>query len=689
MEQTTTYLGERGHKAGDGMLHGPVWIAAMAFAQAPIFGAAKLLVAHLLSAGFLSLLAVSMASLAGRIGARPLPTALAGALGPVTYVLSTGLMTDLPMVALFTASVALALRGVERDRLPSLIGAGVLAALAGATRYHGVAAIPLLLVLPLFLRPVRARYFLPGFVGLFGFAGLLTCLLTVTGRWDIFRATGQMAAIEIDRTQCLLATVCAIGGALIGYVPGILIAAPRIGRALLARRVVATMALAGAGLGLYSAWLAPQVARLTPPGANLWLQWALFALGGVALGLGLVPFLPFGRRGESSKFQVRPGLLAWLCLWFGGFAIAAWLTVPFGSVRYVLPVVPGLLLLAGWLATNLLSARLHALCAGVSVAFGLAAATADYRSAAVYPELARFVSEREASDWESGETWIWGEIDFRWYLERDVGLRILAGDSTEPQPGDRILKSMMVATASPNDGTSGGYRLHPELIRRMQSGLQREYNDPFPVRIHSSWAGAGFYGAQAGFLPFSFTTATRDILQVWDVVGGNPFFANFELARRETFTEPQVAGGNLRVQRFLAHPEQAQHLALSLTFPGRVTYDEVPIPSDAELSFELAEHSRVWSFEEPGPPVMARVRIDGEPVFEQRSDARREESQRGWQSIRVDLSRFAGQTVSLAFEAEALPLVEPMPESLEPALAERLQKYVLLGFGEPRLESSP
>ncbi|MHC4378235.1 MAG: hypothetical protein ACYS26_16665, partial [Planctomycetota bacterium] len=117
LEHGTEVLGIEGYyqgnvqRVGEGVLHGPVWLVCLAIAQLSIFGEAWELIAHLFSAGFLALLGVSVASLAGRVGAPPVATALALCLGPAPLVQAGWLMTDLPMVAPFAASIALAERG--------------------------------------------------------------------------------------------------------------------------------------------------------------------------------------------------------------------------------------------------------------------------------------------------------------------------------------------------------------------------------------------------------------------------------------------------------------------------------------------------------------------------------------------------------------------------------------------------
>ena len=681
LDQATTYQG-RPISAGQGVLHGPVWLSALALAQAPLFGERWLTVAHLMSAGMLALLAVSLTSLAARLGARPLPTALACALGPAPLVLATGVMTDLPMVALFCASLALAVRGLERGETPTLLLAGVVGALAAGTRYHGAAIVPLLAVLPLLWGPFRWRGLLPATVALAGFLAMLVGILAFTGGWDVLRATDELGSLKIDRTQCLLALVCGLGGALGGYLVVVLGAAPRWVGTLRGQPLRVLLLAGGLAFGGWCAWRAPQVSRIVPPGPNHALQWVLFLLGGAASGLGLAPLVRVRLVSAYRVWRAEHGRLAWIALWTGGFAVAAWLTVPFGSTRYAVPAMPGALLLCGVVATRLAGPGLHAAAALCCAALGLAAATADVRAAAVYPRMADVVAERADDDWSTGTTWIWGELGFRWYLERTAGLEVLPGDSTAPRPGDRVLKSMRLSTASPDDGSSGSYRLHPDVVRRLRPGAQLDFADPFPVRVHSSWAGAGFYGADGGFLPFSFASPLRDTLQVWDVEGEHPFFGRFDAAFLES---ADVPGARIGVDRFLAHPDQEMHLAVAIQFPGRITFPDVEVPPGGVLALEVAEHSRVWTFAEPGPGVIARVRVDGEVLAERRLDARRVEADRGWQPLRVDLSAHGGRRVPIAFEAQAQPLAEPLPDGA-PDIAER---FVVCGFAGLTFEVAP
>lgn len=690
-------------RVGEGVLHGPVWLLCLAVAQLPIFGESWEWVAHLFSAGFLGLLGVSVASLAGRVGAPPVATALALCLGPAPLVLAGSLMTDLPMVALFAASLALAMRGAHTGKTRELIAAGVLGALAGLTRYHGLSIVFLLAALPLLWEANRWRRWIPLGVCLAILGAFFSATLLGTGQVDAQRASEGLALAEIDRHACLLSLLGALGGVslatLIGLLPGAL-GALRKGSVGLSP-FVAILGAVGLGLGLWQTALSFDVAPVPVEGVNRALQWLILPLGAVLLAVAARPWFSPGILLRKPEWRERYGAWAFMALWLGGFSVAAWVTVPFGSTRYALPALTPLFLLIFMWAGRHLRGPWPAFAALLSAGLGFAAAEADRRAAEVYPLYAEAVSERVQAGgaWSEGTTWIWGEIDFRYYLERTAGLPILPSASSEPVAGDRVLKSMIVCTASPNDGSSGAYTLHPDVVQRLEGGPIERVTpagvEPFtgarpepiegdyPLRIHHSYAGAGFYGHHAGFLPFAWSRMPHDQFQVWRVTGSNPFLESFELAQRESQRYgPEVTGGaemagNITVERFLADPDQEQRVAVQILLPGRITWEQVPIPENAVFEAWVAEHHRLILEEIPGPPVTVRVRVNGEVVAQLDSDIRRGDPT-GWRKLTADLSAFAGQSVQLSFES----LDQPMPDGSRDPLPK-----ILTGFAEPRIRS--
>ena len=677
LDRETVYQGEQ-HFARDGIFHGPVWLVLLGLAQQLVDG---LLLGHLLQAAFLALTAAAIASLAARLGAPPVPTALALVLSPAPLVLSGALMTDLPMVALFSAALAVFVRGVATGSTKSLWLAGLLGLAAELTRYYGLAILPMFLVGPFLLGPFRRKNLLPFAVSLGGFLAYTVVTRVVFGQADSTRATGALAGIaQIDREGCLLATACTLGGSALVWLVGALLAPGRTLRGLLGEPVKLSLCLLGLALGVTFALTAAGARDPQPKGINIGVQWVCFLLGGVLLLAALRPWFDVARmRGGLASWRKGRGFEAWVGLWLAGFAFAAVVAVPFGSTRYCLPALPPLFLLAGLFAARHLPRAAAWIAVIVSAVLGVLCAEADRRAARVYPEYAEEIAAAlgEGGELEGRKAWIWGELGFRYYLERTAGLEILPTSSNEPAAGDVILRSG-ICTASP-DGRTGTYRLHKDLFPRIAPipGAERVFEDDWPVRIHNPYAAAGFYGRPAGFLPFAFSTVPHDRMQLWRAEDVNPFFESFDAARKESFGPRHVAGGNIKIQRFPVAPTIEARNAISIMFPGRVTWPSVPVPESSRLSVFVGEHSRVWQTpDEEWLPARVRILVDGEVTAERELRARAEPADRTWTPLVVDLDAWGGRSVAITFEVEVLREPgDPVPEL--PA--------VLVGFGDPRL----
>ena len=713
LQETTIYQGGI-ISAGEGILHGPVWINTLSFCLG--MGENGIYWAHWVSALCLALLGLSMASLAGRLGLPPLAVALLVVLSPVPLVLSGNLMTDLPMLAFFAAALALGLRGLERDSLWALIGAGLLGAIAALIRYHGVAVVPMLLAMPLAWPrarfggrgDVRARlqlkHFVPFALALVIFAGFLLRTLVLKGQADAARAVNALDAIEgIDRTACWLAAAAAMGGTLLGMSAGWLAAPRKLVQVFRERGGMVALGL-GLVVGIAACWVAESRHAIQPVGLNLALQRTLLVLFGVGLMLALRSFwqgqqrvLPEALKG-FARWRENHGEFLFLMFWLIGFLVAAWVTVPFGSTRYALPAMPAVVLYAALFAKRNLGNR--ALWAAVVPMglIGLGAAVADLHAAEVYPRFAKEVAEAKSKDPSIGDLWIWGELDFRWYLEEEPGLQdanqgrkpqILPVTSNAPKPGDRVFKSAICTAGS--DGLSGAYRLNPKLVQRMKSEGIRVYEDSWPIRIHNSYSAAGFYGAQGGILPFAWAssapkevlglegTVPHDRIQTYKIDDANFFLANFHLAQIETTKVKSLPSGNIHVEPFLvSHGVELgieQKPAILVVYPGRATYPDIAVPADAQtLELFVAENDRTAYVDGPGGIV--RVRINGDIRWEATIDSRRNAEERKWFPVSIDLTAYRGQSVAIAFEVE----VGPWPGA--PALLPS-PPLTCFGFAEP------
>ena len=692
LQETTIYQGGI-ISAGEGILHGPFWIHTLALCLG--MGANGIYWAHWVTALCLALLGLSMASLAGRLGLPPLAVALLVVLSPVPLVLAGNLMTDLPMLAFFAAALALGLRWLERDSMWALIGAGLLGAIAALIRYHGLAVVPMLLALPLAwprarfaLRgDVQARlklkHFVPFVLSFVFVAGFLLRTMILKGQADAGRAVNALDALEgIDRTACWLAAAAAMGGTLLSMSLGWLAAPRKLVQVFRERGGLVALGL-GLGLGITACVVAESRHATHPIGLNLALQRTLLVLFGIGLMLamrslwqGQQRVLPEGLRG-FARWRENHGEFLFLMFWLIGYLVAAWMTVPFGSTRYALPAMPAVVLFAALFAKRHLGQRTLWAAVLPMGLIGMGSAVADLRAAEVYPRFAQEMAEIKAADPTIGDLWIWGELDFRWYLEEEPGLQsanqgrppqILPVTSNAPKAGDRVFKSAVCTAGS--DGLSGAYRLNPLLVQRMKSEGIRVYEDDWPIRVHDSYVSAGFYGAKGGILPFAFAhaapaevlglegTVPLDRIQSYKIDDANFFLSNFHLAQIETTTEKSLPSGNIHVEPFLvSHGVELgieQKPAILIVFPGRATYPDIAVPANAQtLELFVAENDRTAYVDGPGGIV--RVRINGSVKWEATIDSRRNAEERKWFPVSIDLTEYQGQSIAIAFEVEVGP----------------------------------
>ena len=226
-------------------------------------------------------------------------------------------------------------------------------------------------------------------------------------------------------------------------------------------------------------------------------------------------------------------------------------------------------------------------------------------------------------------------------------------------------------------------------MQRKNHESEVRFDDPWPIRVHNPYVGAGFYGASGGILPFAWASAHTDAtlepgatvphdrIQILSVSDVNPFLSTLHLARKETTDEVTASGGNIRGEPFQIAYGVEQKNGVGMIFPGRVTWDRVPVPASvSRLELFVAEHSRVEFME--GPGAIVRVRLNGQVAFETTIDSRRVESDRHWFPVAVDLSAFQGAEVDITFESVAAPWPDRPADATGPA-----PTYV--GFAEPRL----
>jgi hypothetical protein len=227
-----------------------------------------------------------------------------------------------------------------------------------------------------------------------------------------------------------------------------------------------------------------------------------FAGGALLLVEALWP-APGATRSVGSGERDGAFLAAWLLLAIGG----ALFLLPFGTARYMLPVLPPLsiLLVRRFWEHDSGVPRVRS-AAGLVVAQGLALSlvlgAVDEEFAERYRDFA--VQVRES--YPRRNLWFVGEWGFRYYMSQAGGRYLKSSDDT-PQPGDIVVRPFM----------AGMHEISPSLLARTALVEQRRLPSSWPIRVMNFEAKAGYYSVHWGYLPWAVSNAPLDVVDVFEV----------------------------------------------------------------------------------------------------------------------------------------------------------------------------
>jgi 4-amino-4-deoxy-L-arabinose transferase-like glycosyltransferase len=435
--------------------------------------------------------------LARNFCSRPALAALTTLFTPVFLISSTTVMCDVMMLAFWIWAVALWVEGMERDDVWRLGGAGLLVALAALTKYYGVCLIPLLAAYGLMEKRRWGRWA----------AGLLIPLTALCAYQWVTRALYGYALLSEATDYAKFAkgffgeaginsglTALTFTG---GCLAVVIFFAPLLWRA----RVLAAFA----GVTILT------VVALSLGGILLrnfnWLQglglalvelqiivWTIGGLGVLALAVADV----LGRRDARSWLL---GLWVW-----GTFLFAALFNWTVNG-RSLLPLAPAVgILIARRLEQTALSGRKTwprrvMICLAAGAALALLVTRADFSLATAARQSAQQVCARYGS---SGKTlWYQGHWGFQYYMEA-LGATALDIKHSRPRAGENLVLPLNNTSLFPPK---------PET-----ASLREVIVVPGP-RLLTTWsggAGAGFYAATRGPLPFAFNHVPPEDVAIYD-----------------------------------------------------------------------------------------------------------------------------------------------------------------------------
>lgn len=422
---------------------------------------------------------------------------------PAFVVNAQTLMTDIPALAFLLISVALYCQGIENRTAVLMFGGGVVMTLAVFTSYQSVAFIPLIAwyaVQQGRLGTVTVASLSVPLIALIAWFGM------VYSRYDIFpilrsaiASHGADISSEISRglTIGTLAGKAVYMSAAIGASSFAAEAVYRIRRGVSWRYAAALLLLAAVVFGI-------ALSRTSYPLHQTALL-ALFVAGGIIVMIECVRLAVFDRRGREAK--VRLFLMTWIIM------VMAYnlFLMPFGSMRYLLPALPAIVMLLlgaapeplprGW--RTLLERAVLTLAVIVAVA----SAYVDYQYADTYRNFAEEAALFRQDKGMKCTMWYLGEWGMRYYMDKN-GAQYLFRMSKEPKKGDYVVTAMMPRQWQPL----------PQVTERLTLYATREYNLRLPLRLFNIRSNAGFYGHYWGLLPFSFSHEPLESFEIWEVV---------------------------------------------------------------------------------------------------------------------------------------------------------------------------
>jgi hypothetical protein len=463
-------------------------------------GAGKEWIYHSISLIFPLLAVISFYSLSRRFLSRPLWGTLLFACCPVLLVMEHNLMTDVPNLSFWLASVATFLHASEKDSIRAYAASSLFQFLAMFTSYTSLALTPLLGFYHYrSSRKARGWIFLsvPFILMIIWFAS--SCIHY--GRFLLIQTVSFVHAGEAWSIWKLAVKF----GAILQY-QGWLTIFPAFLLAVFVCSLHRFLLLPAAMASIAATYFASP--------RYLLLDRIVYALG-VLIGLALL--YRFAAMLLCRRTRSLPGS-GWtdtqrqfLCCWYFGVIAFCMLVYVDGSARYILPLLPPVVLCfcgiieAGGFASciRFLSHRRKPVLLYTAILFsavwGLALSHADFEFASIYPRAAHDFAPIACRE----ESYYGGEWGFRYYFGR-AGFRQMPPND-QPLPVGSLLVRPAVALP---------YELGREALagsRRMQL---RKYKVKNPLRLLDVYGTAGFYSTYWGKLPFSFSSESLETIEV-------------------------------------------------------------------------------------------------------------------------------------------------------------------------------
>jgi hypothetical protein len=247
------------------------------------------------------------------------------------------------------------------------------------------------------------------------------------------------------------------------------------------RVVIGILSISAAGL-LSVLWTWPSMSY------RLWF--VVLASSGIGL------LILFATRARRPIHGQKPLGLGFLLLWLPATLLFFLFFAEMMSARYLLLVLPPLFLVV----CEGISGRIAIVATAATLVLSCALAVADYRLVNSYPH---WIAQNIVPLEEQGfGVWNAGESGLRFYLEK-TGAPTLEESDVRPRGAELVIKQ-----------GSFRYSLSKEVAPLLVHVCRTNILDAYPIRTLSRDAGAGFHDSRFGVVPFIFSTAPLDYLEI-------------------------------------------------------------------------------------------------------------------------------------------------------------------------------
>lgn len=409
---------------------------------------------------FSAICGAMMYLLARRFVHHPLVSAVLFAATPVFMTSATGLMLDVPLLAMSLSSMVFLLYGLDEGDHRLLGAAAVMMSVAVLIKYSGLMLIPLAAFAIARKRRWRFMWYLLIPLMVFALWNMVT--------WAIYGAGHFFAAAE------------------------------HVGKGISLHKSMAFGSFFG-GCLVFPLWLT----ALSPLSAAL-LFVVFFALGFVLLQKSIAALLFAAFTAAAAVFLVRmlwrirdedPVLLVWFLLG----CLMAYLLEPWISARYLLVALPPAVILAvSRLEQHSIGSTAMGAVIVLTLIAGYAVAVADYRWAASYRDIAAVVGREGYSNARFA-----GHFGFQYYLERE-------GAAAVEVAQERLDRHYLISARF-----CDVQRPHQAVRNALRSVARVQPAGYYPVRVMNYAAYAGFYSSFWGILPWSISLQPEEEFTIY------------------------------------------------------------------------------------------------------------------------------------------------------------------------------